>query len=510
MPEQNLESKAMEQVEEVDLAKDEQPEKPPTPLERILQSLRKAQPASGPPGSGSRRDLGKDKSKSLFVLVASAVVALLFFLAHFSSPQKPNQGQAPAHRGQPDLGQRTTPGQAQKQAGSVTPLLTADTRDQQPERNGQVTPEDINHMSHANSQSVVRKPNITANTLVPPDAATGKTSTAKNVDGQQYALGRIDFSDLELQQRYPKAGHGPDLSAVTVPPPSLASSISEGDLKKPSLVFVSSENTITPNAAASLARRDSGAVKTDAPGTEGLSLDSLLPAGTRLVARLESPASTAVAAPVVAAIEYNYERDGEIVVPAGSKALGKLEQANSTGYVSLRFDRIEFPDGTTGKMGGTSMGLDFAPVKGLVSGKRRGSRFLVQTLTGVGTAAAYLVGANNLSGPISDSALLRERLADNVAIAGQNEMNQVAFNQNIMVTVPGNTRFYIVLEQTANASGSQPTAQRRSYASRATGNGQTVPSLQELRQLLQLRQELSQLYQQEPSEKAVPDDNQQQ
>jgi hypothetical protein len=128
----------------------------------------------------------------------------------------------------------------------------------------------------------------------------------------------------------------------------------------------------------------------------------------------------------------------------------------------------------------------------------------------VGTAATYLVGANNLSGPISDSALLRERLADNVAIAGQNEMNQVAFNQNIMVTVPGNTRFYIVLEQTANASGSQPTAQRASYASRATGNGQTVPSLQELRQLLQLRQELSQLYQQEPSEKAVPDDNQQQ
>ena len=349
MSEQNPEIKATTQVEDVDLTKDEQPEKPPTPLERILQSLRKAQPASGPPGSGSRRDLGKDKSKSLFVLVAAGIAVILFLLMYLSSPQKPNQGLAPARRGNPDLGQRTTPGQAPKQAGSVTPLLTADTRDQQPERNGQVTPEDINHMSHANSQSVVRKPNITANTLVPPDAATGKTSTAKNVDGQQYALGHIDFSDLELQQRYSKAGHGPYLSAVTVPPPSLASSNSEGNLKKPSLVFVSSENTTTPNAAASLARRDSGAAKTDAPGTEGVPLDSILPAGTRLVARLESPASTAVAAPGVAAIEYNYERDGEIVVPAGSKALGKLEQANSTGYVSLRFDRIEFPDGTTGR-----------------------------------------------------------------------------------------------------------------------------------------------------------------
>ena len=228
------------------------------------------------------------------------------------------------------------------------------------------------------------------------------------------------------------------------------------------------------------------------------------------MARLESPASTAVATPVVAAIEYNYEQDGEIIVPAGSKALGKLEQANSTGYVSLRFDRIEFPDGTTGKMDGTSMGLDFAPVKGLVSGKRSGTRFLVQTLTGMGTVAAYLVGGNTLSGPISDSALLRERLADNVAIAGQNEMNGVAFNQNVMVTVPGNTRFYIVVEQSANSSGQAPAARRASSASGFAGGSQAAPNLQELRELLQLRQELSQLYPQGPGEKTAPADNPQQ
>ena len=42
---------------------------------------------------------------------------------------------------------------------------------------------------------------------------------------------------------------------------------------------------------------------------------------TRLVARLQSVVTSAVKAPVVAAIEYNYERDGEIVVPAGAKAL---------------------------------------------------------------------------------------------------------------------------------------------------------------------------------------------
>ena len=179
MPEQNPENKTATQVEEVDLMKDEQPEKPTTPLERILQSLRKGQPASNPPASGSRRDLGKDKSKSLYVLVAAGIAVILFLLMYLSSPQKPNQGQAPSHRGKPDLGQRATPGQTPKQAGSVVPQLTADTHDSQPERNGQVTPEDINRMSHANSQSVIEKPNTTANTLVPPDAGTGKTPGAK-------------------------------------------------------------------------------------------------------------------------------------------------------------------------------------------------------------------------------------------------------------------------------------------------------------------------------------------
>ena len=254
MSEQNPEIKATTEVEDVDLTKDEQPEKPPTPLERILQSLRKAQPASNPPASGGRRDLGKDKSKSLYVLVAAGIAVILFLLMYLSSPQKPNQGQAPSHRGKPDLGQRTTPGQAQKQAGSAVPLLNADTSDQQPERGGEVTPEDINRMSHANSQSVIAKPNSTANTLVPAEEATGKASGAKNPNSQQYVLGRIDFSDPELRQRYANAGQGPELSAVTVPPRSLASSNTESDLKKPSLVFVSSESTTIPNAAGSLRR----------------------------------------------------------------------------------------------------------------------------------------------------------------------------------------------------------------------------------------------------------------
>ena len=109
MSEQTQEIKATTEVEEVDLTRDERPEKQPmTPLERILQSLRKAQPASNPPASVGRRELGKDKSKSLYVLVAAGIAVILFLLMYLSSPQKPNQGQAPAHKGNPDLGTHDT------------------------------------------------------------------------------------------------------------------------------------------------------------------------------------------------------------------------------------------------------------------------------------------------------------------------------------------------------------------------------------------------------------------
>jgi hypothetical protein len=43
------------------------------------------------------------------------------------------------------------------------------------------------------------------------------------------------------------------------------------------------------------------------------------------------------------------------------------------------------------------------------------------------------------------------RVANNVALAGEQQMNDLVSHQNIVVTVPGNTRFYIVL---AKPSGS--------------------------------------------------------
>ena len=122
-----------------------------------------------------------------------------------------------------------------------------------------------------------------------------------------------------------------------------------------------------------------------------------LAAGTRLVARLQTPVSSAVAAPVVAVIEYNYERNGQIVLAAGSKVFGRLTQVNPSGYVGMQFSQVEMPDGTTEKIDASAMSLNFGPLKGDVSGKKTGTKFLVRTLTGMGTIASYLVGPQGSS-----------------------------------------------------------------------------------------------------------------
>ena len=73
-------------------------------------------------------------------------------------------------------------------------------------------------------------------------------------------------------------------------------------------------------------------------------------------------------------------------------------------------------------------------------------------------------------------------------------MNNLTFNQNIVVTVPGNTQFYIVMEQ--GAALPNPRHRRPEQLPATTQQTNNAPSMEELRQLLQLRQEMSAMYQQ--------------
>jgi len=226
----------------------------------------------------------------------------------------------------------------------------------------------------------------------------------------------------------------------------------------------------------------------------------LLPNGSRLVARLQSAVSTAVKAPVVAAIEYNYERDGEIIIPAGTKAFGELQQANRNGDVSIRFQSLQMPDGTTERIDAGSMSLTYGPLKGSVSGSNKAKRILVRSLTGVGTMAAYLVGGpggfGGVSRQLNNSVLLRERIASNAGLAGEQEMASLAFNENMVVSVPGNTRIFIVLLEGSGEKSPARTlpAGGRGTTQFAADGTSPLPSAQELRELIELKTELNRMY----------------
>ena len=419
-----------------------------------------------PKRAAARAELGRDKSKAFFLLAGAGVALLLLFFGVFSAPPKhtPLPGETP--HGQASLGRKMTPGEENVDTGkAMIPMLSAEVHSLDSGRTGQVTPEDVGQTSPTSAASAV----------------IGKPSPAKSY-AQDYPLSKVDFSD-------PLGGQG-----NTTPPPSPPVRETEppsrkdpsADLKKPSLVFIRSIDA-------------QPAIKPSTPDSEEESL--ALPAGTRLLARLQTPISSAVAAPVVAVVEYNYERDGQIVLPAGAKVFGRLAQVNSSGYLGIQFDRVEMPDGTPEKIEASAMDLHFGPLKGYVSGKKTGTKFLVRSLTGLGTAASYLVGpqATSSAGLISANTLLRERLADNMATAADEELNGLAFNQSLVVTVPGNTRFYIVVQkQTSDAMAS--TSRTRNASNGDIGRDGGVPTLEELRQLMELRQEIHELYTQGTSQ----------
>lgn len=398
----------------------------------------------------SRRELGRDRSRSLFLLAGAAIAVLLLFLAVFSSSntKKTTTARPP---GTPDLGRRVAPGQQRSgQTGSVTPLLNAQTGQSDVAPGQSVTPEEVGRTART--------------TFVPSSPAPVMNQSTAG----PYALGRINFSDTVQREQ------------GLVPSKTTPEATSD-DLRKPSVVFVRSTHSDPANSSS----------KSVPAAVEPAPMMLNLAAGTRLMARLQAVVSSAVKSPVVAAIEYNYERDGEIVVPAGAQVIGDLQQADRLGYVGIRFDTIQMPDGSTDKLDATAMSLNFGPLKGVVSGKRTGTNFLIRAFTGIGQAASYVVGSNGLNAPLSQGALVRDQIATNIGTAGDQQLNSLVFNRNIVVSVPGNTRFYVVIEKGATASEEQARPTQEHQA-----RNESLPAAEELGQLMQLREELGALYQQ--------------
>jgi hypothetical protein len=430
----------------------------------------------GQPEKPSRSAKSVDRSKGLLVLAVAVIILIFVFLGMFSSSSGTKDGAA--NRTKPSLGRPDiTAGGAAEKRGSVTPLLSADMSGQDG-NNDQLSADDVKATGRVRVRTQP-KPGNTLASVPPMDPALDA------------------YRQAETASTVPQAP--PSAATAPAPAPPVAPVHNEADaLKKSSLVFVSNNS----GASASAIRPAS---MTAEPALLERRAAALLPNGSRLMARLQSAVSTAVKGPVVAAIEYNYERDGEIIIPAGTKAFGTLQQANRNGDIGIHFHTLQLPDGTTEKVDAGSMSLTYGPLRGSVSGGNAVKRILVRSLTGVGSMAAYLVGGpgglGGASGDLNNSILLRERIASNAGLAGEQEFQSLASNENIVVSVPGNTRFFIVLLEgsgEAAAGKTVPTGSRGTTQVASDGTSQLtsqMPSAQELRELIELKAQLNRMYQ---------------
>ena len=91
-----------------------------------------------------------------------------------------------------------------------------------------------------------------------------------------------------------------------------------------------------------------------------------------------------------------------------------------------------------------------------------------------------LLGRGSLNQPLSESDLIRERVSNNIGQASDEQISRLAVTARIVVSVSAGTPIYVVLEQ---SSKSVPSFRA------STPNSESVD---QLRQLLRLQQELNQ------------------
>ena len=469
----------------------------------ILDRVRNVFAGAHRPPLASMREVSKDRTRSLLLLIGGSVGAVLLFIGVFSTPPRPSlqeaRTQAGANLGRPAVASARVP----EQQGSVTPLLTADVRSTDLTRD-QLSASDISGTSRRSiddPEALVATRELTVRRA---PTSRSPVSSQRRVDAP---VASPSDSDDPLA-RY-RIDDGVDASTyqygVPLPAGSVArgsGTFSYGGAGAPSQSQNGQRSAIASPRSSIVFVRDGKASVSSTPTMQPkaafLQLDSgiPLPPGTRLIARVDAAATNALETPVVASIEYNYERDGAVAVQAGSKVFGEVRQASSDGYVDVRFHTLKTPDGRDVSIEATATGLDLKPLKGTVSGKNTGKRILSRTLSGAGTIAAYVVGGGGgLSSPVTGETLLRDRVAGNIALAGEEQLRNAAYSQNITVTLPANTRFYVVLQK-ATASVPAPTFGEVDQARRAQPQ---LPTVQELRELMDLRREINRMYQESSS-----------
>jgi len=272
-------------------------------------------PATGTPAFATRANKsgseGLSKGK-LLLLGGGLAVAVLFFIITAIAGHTPKKQIAAKLQSQQQKKAETKPAK-----GSVTPV-TDTVRIAVPDNAaGQLGPGDIRR-----TRALTGSTALTSNSY-----ATDQPATAKPRVGR--TLASVPTFDDTQQKWEDPAPYGEASNQPTV------QSQQQNVLKESSLVFVRS-----------VAQSSGGALLNTSASADATPRLDLTP-GTRIEAKLETQISSAVLTPVVAVVEYTYAIGDKIVLPAGARVYGSLQQADRSGLqrraspFRRRADRLE-------------------------------------------------------------------------------------------------------------------------------------------------------------------------
>lgn len=375
------------------------------------------QPANFATRAGINATSGIGKNK-LILLGGGLAVAVLFFVFTAIVGKSPKKQTA----ARPNGPQASLSG-AKQPNGSVTPVMETVRTPTPDNSSGQLGPGDIRRTRSSDGK-----------------VATAASSRFSPKPASAASLGGVpSFADTQQKweepQPYGEPATGPAIQTQQ-----------QNSLKEASLIFVRN-----PIQGQSLTTPRLNGDDDDAPVLE-------MTPGMRIQAKLETQISSAVQEPVVAVVEYTYAIGDRVVVPAGARIYGKLVQADRSGLVNVEFDEIRLLDGDRDekreKIDAVGLGLDLGPIKGMVSGKNTGKNFLVRAASGMGSVLAEIAG-NNSSAAFSEDDMLRERLAENIGTAGDSEVMNLSANSRIVVTVPADTKIYVVFTKHQDKNSSE-------------------------------------------------------
>jgi hypothetical protein len=361
------------------------------PLENHETSV--APPSEGKPFVMSSRaggSGGKDNTTKMMIFAGAALVLLVAFFGFISTKGSNKKKVRADQAGKPNLGRVVTPNAP-----------------------GQLVPAD----KMAVQSSTAKTGSLEANDI---EKTKGSSSSTQKSPAASKTLGDV----AQFHQPNTDPEHLKNWSPEPYPGTSQSSNgqqtqeaqKEQEEYAKPSLVFVAHETTGASKGGLQLA------VEPDNFGLES---------GYHVAARLEAMASTALHAPVTAVIEYNYERDGRVLIPAGSRAVGKITQADASGIMNIEFSSIELPNRQSLPIAAIAATTSLQALKGQVTGKNAGRSLAVRSLAGLGEAGSMLVGHGSVNSAVSESDLIRQRAAENIGSGADAQVMTLMTTQQV-------------------------------------------------------------------------------